>query len=155
MPLINTARGGIWIERLPTERVPLLIHGAGGQQSDWGEPLRARGAAVDLPAHGNSPGAIRASVADYAADVIALLDALGLEQITVAGHSLGGAVALTLALDNAARVSGLILVSTGAKLTVHPDILDNIRRDPAGVAARLSDWFWTAEVDAALKRRKY
>jgi pimeloyl-ACP methyl ester carboxylesterase len=48
-------------------------------------------------------------------DVEGLLDALGLERATAVGHSLGGFVALQLALDRPERVSGLALVSTAAR----------------------------------------
>lgn len=160
MPLIATARGSLWIERQPAAEQPpaaglLLIHGAGGLHSDWGAPLRARGIALDLPAHGSSPGAIRTTVAEYAADIGALLDALGWQRAVIAGHSLGGAVALTLALAAPERVAGLILVATGAKLAVHPDILSNAQRDPAAVAALLTGWFWAASTDPALRARKH
>src|ERR1051325_7818379 len=53
----------------------------------------------------------------FAADAVAVLDALGLEGAVVCGHSMGGRVAQILALDYPARVSKLILASSGA---AHP-----------------------------------
>jgi pimeloyl-ACP methyl ester carboxylesterase len=157
MPLIATARGDQWIERLPDANPPplILIHGAGGLHSDWSAALRARGAALDLPGHGSSPGAARSTAPEYAEDVAALMDALGLERAIIAGHSLGGAIALTLALEHPARVSGLILVAAGAKLAVHPDILDNLQSNLEAAALRLSGWFWAASVDPALKQAQH
>ena len=53
----------------------------------------------------------------FAADAVAVLDALGLEGAVVCGHSMGGRVAQVLALDYPAKVSKLILASSGA---AHP-----------------------------------
>ena len=55
---------------------------------------------------------------------------LHLEQPIIAGHSLGGAITLTMALEYAAELSGLILIGTGARLRVRPDILEEARRGP-------------------------
>jgi pimeloyl-ACP methyl ester carboxylesterase len=49
---------------------------------------------------------------DMAADLAGLLDALGLEKAAVAGHSMGGYVALSFARDFPNRVSGLALVGS-------------------------------------------
>lgn len=51
-----------------------------------------------------------ATVADDAADCLALLDALGLERAHVAGHSYGGSVALAMALNSPKRVASLVLM---------------------------------------------
>jgi pimeloyl-ACP methyl ester carboxylesterase len=53
----------------------------------------------------------------FAADAVAVLDRLGLEGAVVCGHSMGGRVAQLLALDHPAKVSKLILASSGA---AHP-----------------------------------
>src|SRR5512138_3800323 len=78
----------------------VLVHGAGGSQRHWAEEVRAlpgrRVIALDLPGHGRSPGPAPGTVAGLARSVLGLLDALGLETAVVAGHSMGGAVALTL-----------------------------------------------------------
>jgi pimeloyl-ACP methyl ester carboxylesterase len=55
----------------------------------------------------------------------------------VIGHSMGGGVALTLALEHPGRLAGLVLVVTGARLRMHPDFLEKARRraeDPAAPA---------------------
>ena len=156
MPLISTARGEIWIEHEAPDLFPvMLIYGAGGLHTDWGVDLREWAFALDLPGHGHSPGSSRDQVDAYAADVIALLDALRIKQAVIVGHSLGGAVALTLALAAPERLSGLILVSSGAKLAVHPDILNHIFGDPLYVADLLSRWLWSPAADPALIQAKY
>lgn len=68
---------------------------------------------------GVSPGAYR--IEDLAADASALLDHLDVQQAVVIGHSLGGMVALQLALDAPNRVARLCLASTGAGLLSSED----------------------------------
>lgn len=115
-----------------SQRPPLLLlHGAGGQYTHWPPHLRrlpnTTVYAPDLPGHGNSGGTPRLSIAGYAADALALMDALDLEQAIVGGHSMGGAIALTLALDHPDRLAGLLLVASGARLRVSPDILSGLQ----------------------------
>lgn len=51
--------------------------------------------------------------ADFAADVVALLDELGIERATIVGHSYGSFVAQRLAIDHAERVNALVLIGSG------------------------------------------
>ncbi|HEX9052094.1 MAG TPA: alpha/beta hydrolase, partial [Anaeromyxobacter sp.] len=115
----------------------VLVHGAGASSADWPAELRAlpgrRVLALDLPGHGAAPGPPGASIVERAAAVEALLDAEGIAAAVVAGHSMGGAVALTLALERPARVAGLVLVATGARLRVAPDALA-LSASPEGLA---------------------
>lgn len=112
----------------------VLLHGAGGQHAVWPPPVRRLGGihtvAPDLPGHGRSGGAPRASIAEYAADVLALADALMLDRFVVAGLSMGGAIALQTVLDAPARVAGLIVVSAGARLLVSAGLLRLLAEDP-------------------------
>lgn len=93
----------------------VLIHGFGGSRRDW-DPVIA-GLPGDLPlvaydqrGFGQSP-ARAGAVYSHADDLLALLDALGLEQVDLCGLSLGGATALNFALDHPARVRRLVLAS--------------------------------------------
>ena len=95
----------------------LLVHGLAGSWRNWCEVLpalheRYRVIAVDLPGHGASEALARgASIADFAASVAAVLEAEAAEQALVAGHSLGGLVALRLAQTRSDLVRALLLVS--------------------------------------------
>ena len=98
--------------------VPLvLLHGFGGDLNSWmfnHEALAADRAvyALDLPGHGGSQKSVAAGdVATLAAAVLAFLDAAGIATAHLAGHSLGGGVALTLALEESARVASTSVVS--------------------------------------------
>lgn len=157
MPLIETTAGPLWYadHRDPVEHLPvtLLVHGAGGSHLDWPAELRrmpeANAVAADLPGHGRSPGAGRTSIGAYAAAMLALLDALKLERAIVAGHSMGGAIAQQMALDYPDRVAGIILVGTGAKLGVSPELLGAIRADKPRAVEIILRGYWgdSAEYD--------
>lgn len=136
----------------------VLLHGAGGTLRHWPEEIRAleghRVLALDLPGHGGSPGPAFTSVSDYARSVLGLLDALGVERAVVAGFSMGGAIALTLALDAPARVAGLVLAGTGARMRVSPATL-RTAADPAALAAAadaMADWSFGPAASPALRR---
>lgn len=113
-------------------RPPLvLIHGAGGTHLHWPAEVRrlsgCRVYAPDLPGHGNSEGSGLQSLSGYAQALLAWMDALELPQAVCAGHSMGGGVVQMLALEHPERVSGLVLVSSGARLRVAPELLESTR----------------------------
>jgi len=116
-----------------SDRPPLvLIHGAGGGQYIWLEQSRlAVGRqliTLDLPGHGQStPEPESVTIEEYAEVVTRLADALAVDRFVPVGHSMGGAVALTLALEHAARVDRLVLVATGAKLPTADFVFEAIR----------------------------
>ncbi|HEX2621165.1 MAG TPA: alpha/beta hydrolase, partial [Phototrophicaceae bacterium] len=97
----------------------------------------------------------RTTIADYAADLIALLDALQISSCIVGGQSMGGGIALQTALDHPQRIQGLILIGTGAKLSVHSDILNNILTDQAAVGERFKDWMWAKATPNMIRERGY
>ena len=111
----------------------VFIHGAGGTHRHWGYQLQGLSGvdlySLDLPGHGRSEGEARTSIAGYAEFLLEFLEALDLTQATLVGHSMGGAIAQTFALDHASRVDRLILVGTGARLRVLPSILEGLLND--------------------------
>ncbi len=132
----------------------LLIHGAGGSHLDWPRELRVMNALVpDLPGHGSSTGKGRYTVESYVEDCIGLLDALGLHRVIPLGFSLGGAVALRLALNHPAYVAGLVLLATGAEMPVNPAILDGLRDDYEETVDQLVRHYWSPDVDEAILHR--
>jgi pimeloyl-ACP methyl ester carboxylesterase len=107
----------------------VLIHGAGGDHLSWPPEIRrlaeARVFTLDLPGHGKSEGPGRQSVADYADRVVGFMNAAGLSRAVFIGHALGGAIALTLAIDHPARTAGIGLISTGPRLPIPSSVLEN------------------------------
>jgi pimeloyl-ACP methyl ester carboxylesterase len=109
--------------RLGAERadapVVLAIHGITSTSRTWLATARALGdraalIAVDLRGRGRS-GALPApfGLDAHVRDMVAVLDHLGLERATVAGHSLGAYVAARLATSHPGRVDQLVLVDGG------------------------------------------
>jgi pimeloyl-ACP methyl ester carboxylesterase len=83
--------------------------------------------------------------------MVARLDALELDSVIAAGHSMGGAIAQTLALDYPARVKGLILIGTGAQLAVNEAILTGIQTDREATIRTMAKWMWAKDVPDAMR----
>ncbi len=150
MPTLTTPRGTFYAAdyRRPrtTDTPTLLIHGAGGAHLDMPAPLRQNSAlqpiAPDLSGHGRSSGAGQRSISDYARDVLAVADALDVQTFNALGHSMGGAIALELALIAPARVERLILIATAPVIPVNPQIIAGLQTEPAATAQRIARWMW-------------
>jgi len=95
----------------------VLLHGFGGWHGVWAAVAPRLGGRVlsyDLPGHGRSldfPGAGPAKAA--AAAILADLARRGIETMHLAGHSMGGAVAVLMALAKPERTRSLTLLSPG------------------------------------------
>jgi pimeloyl-ACP methyl ester carboxylesterase len=157
MPHIDVAGKQVFytIDRGPSDGpVLVLLHGAGGSRLNWPPELRRFGGAtvytLDLRGHGRSQGQGRDTVTGYAEDVLAFLDAVGVKRTVIAGHSLGGAIALTMALDSPKRVAGLVLIATGARLRVAPAILEQIPADFEAALDIITRYAWSPEAPSEL-----
>jgi pimeloyl-ACP methyl ester carboxylesterase len=99
----------------------VLLHGGLGAIEMFGSLLPSLAAirqvvAVDLEGHGRTGGIDRPlSFELMAEDIAALIDHLALERADILGYSLGGSIALQVALRHPNRVAKLILVSTPIK----------------------------------------
>ncbi|GAB4211914.1 MAG: alpha/beta fold hydrolase [Roseiflexaceae bacterium] len=158
MPLAQTNVGDIFYAQRGAGPPLICIHGAGGTHRHWGYLLRelsgvARVLALDLPGHGRSAGPGRAEIGAYSAALLALMDALGLECAALAGHSMGGAVALWTALHAPERVAGLELVCTGGRLRVHPALLEALAQDPPAAVRQIVEWSYPPGTPAELRAR--
>lgn len=88
-------------------------------------PRRFHVFALDQRGHGNSSKpACCYTQADFAADVAAFLDAVGLERASVVGHSMGSFIALEFALDYPERLDRLVLIGSAPTLVGNPTVLD-------------------------------
>lgn len=135
----------------------LLLHGAGGNYLHWPPHLRRLAGrpvfALELPGHGRTPGPGLDSMAAFVALVQRWLAQSGLERCLIAGHSLGGAIALSLALAEPARFCGLILVGSGARLRVAPELLRLLREDFPAAAAWIAEHAYGAQTQPAARAR--
>lgn len=123
----------------------ILLHGLFGQGGNLRGIARElersfRVHTLDLPDHGRSGWLESASLPLYAAAVAKWLDEQRLESVVVLGHSLGGKVAMELALGEPKRVSKLV-VADMAPVTYprrHDGVLDAlaelVKRNPASKA---------------------
>jgi len=95
----------------------MMIHGLCGQMRNFSYALTDRLVAdhrvilVDRPGSGYSAAAPSAAIPAQAELIAGLIDALRLDRPLIVGHSLGGAIALALALDHPDKVGGLALIS--------------------------------------------
>ena len=119
----------------------MFIHGAGRTPASWGPQLaRFEGAlAVALPGHPD--GAPLEGTRAMAEWVIAEVEEIE-GPLVMVGHSLGGAVALEIALARPDLVAGLVLVSTGARLPVPDEAIARIDADFEAECARMVEASW-------------
>ncbi len=104
----------------------VLVGGAAEDADLWADVLELldEGARVHThPGHVGGSGALLGSVDEMAADLVA---ALAGEPVLLVGHSMGGAVAVTAALQAPARVAGVVVVASGARLPVNAALLDSL-----------------------------
>lgn len=124
----------------------VLLHGAGGNRDSLaplGDALAAAGLSVvslSMPGRGGSDGTPIESLAAAARVVAATIDEVAPDGTVLLGHSMGGGIGFETALCTPARVRGLVLVATGARLRVHPSILAHAAAtvDEGGHLAALS-----------------
>jgi pimeloyl-ACP methyl ester carboxylesterase len=125
----------------------VFIHGAGDSAQFWQLQLEQlqleyQVYAIDLPGHGQRPDTLaeEATVQDYTQATYQVIeDELHLNRPIIVGHSLGGAIALTMALEYGSELSGLILINTGARIRVHPNLLEAARTAPEQARLQLVD----------------
>ena len=123
-----TGKGGIE-EGLKTL---VFVHGSGGSHLHWNYQRRFfeksyNVVAVDLPGHGEANSDGGDSVGAYAEHLFHLLRALPGDAFCLFGHSLGGAIVQEFTLIYPQYVEALVLVGTGARLRVLPEILEGIQ----------------------------
>ncbi|WP_370894876.1 alpha/beta fold hydrolase [Janibacter sp. GXQ6167] len=130
----------------------LAIHGITGNHRCWhyladcvpdrqviAPDLRGRGGSYALPGPYGLGG--------HAEDMVAVLDAFGIDRVRVVGHSMGAFVATVLAYRYPDRVDSLILVDGGMPMTTSRPLADEeLARDiPENLAARLDLRFRTKD----------
>jgi pimeloyl-ACP methyl ester carboxylesterase len=142
------------LKRLP--RTIVFLHGAGGSHHTWRDQWAglkgvARLVIPDLPGHAGSLGSPKDTVEGYADWLADFVKETGLGKFILAGHSMGGAVALQAALSRIKGLEALILAGTGAKLKVNPVIFDGIAGRFKEFAPELVEWMMARSSDQLLR----
>ncbi|HZZ91606.1 MAG TPA: alpha/beta hydrolase [Usitatibacter sp.] len=124
----------------PGHPAVVFIHGAAFDHSVWQWQSRYFAhhgytvLAVDLPAHGRSPGRARPTIEAMADWVAAFIESAALERVALVGHSMGSLVALQCALSHPRAVAKLALVGASLPMPVGEAFLAAAHDDaPAGL----------------------
>ncbi len=138
------------------QRTVLFLHGAGGSHHTWrdqwaGLKGTARLVIPDLPGHAESQGSPKETVEAYAEWLADFVREADLKKFVLAGHSMGGAIALQSAISGLPGLEALILAGTGAKLKVSPVIHEGIAGRFREFAPELVDWMMAKKSDHLLR----
>jgi pimeloyl-ACP methyl ester carboxylesterase len=128
----------------------VFLHGAGCTIDVWTEQRDAfpDALAYALPGHERSgePHTIEAFAN-------ALLDDLEAgERVILAGHSMGGAIALDAALRGDPRIAGVVMIASGARLRVGPAIFEAIERDFDAATRDIPKYFYADATPERVER---
>lgn len=100
----------------------ILVHGLADDHRAWRKALpdlmlRRRVLLYDLRGHGETSfGSGDGTLAQLGGDLVALMDAIGVGRADIAGFSLGGTIAMRVAIDHPSRVRRLVLVATSSRV---------------------------------------
>ncbi|RYG93088.1 acetoin dehydrogenase dihydrolipoyllysine-residue acetyltransferase subunit [Loktanella sp. IMCC34160] len=155
LPAVSYETGALAVHRSRggTGTPVLLIHGFASDSTSW-VPLEAHLKhrpliRIDLPSHGKSPRLRIDSFADLAAEIRRAFDGLGVEKVDLIGHSLGGALALSLADTRPRSIASLTLIApAGLGPQINGDALTGICR--ATRVESLKPWLGALVADDSL-----
>jgi pimeloyl-ACP methyl ester carboxylesterase len=127
----------------------VFLHGAGGSHHTFRDQWAGLKGIVrlvipDLPGHALSGGPNRETISAYAEWVREFARELGLSKIVLAGHSMGGAIALQSALDGVPGVEALVLMGSGARLKIAPAVFEGISTRYREFAPELVGWMMSS-----------
>ncbi len=150
---------------MPGRPPVLFLHAAGGAARNFGSVVRRvpGSSAIDLPGHGRAGGEPLRTIEAMAAFALRACESIGSRvrregrpseapreidsqalssagegRIVLAGHSMGGAVALAAAAAAPGRAAGVVLLATGARLQFSRSVADKARDDWEGFLAALA-----------------
>jgi pimeloyl-ACP methyl ester carboxylesterase len=146
-----------------TKKLPIVfVHGAGASSVVWMDEVRRlsprrRVIAPDLPGHGQSDPwhseGHEASIAMYRDAIGTICATLKVEKVILAGHSMGGQIALDCAAAWPERVAGLVLIATGAQLAVSPRVFEVMEKEFAHASEWLARVSWSPATPRELVER--
>ena len=135
----------------------LLVHAGVTDQRSWRhltERLAPQHQVIAYDQRGYGQTTFEPEAYSPVADAVAVLDAVGVERVAVVGCSIGGGIAVDLALEHPDRVSRLALIAPGASgapwLETYPEPINTLLHDPEAAEEaqnvdevnRLEAWLW-------------
>jgi pimeloyl-ACP methyl ester carboxylesterase len=145
------------VERYGAGEPIIFIHGVGGSTQYWyfqREYLKnsMEVILIDLPGHGQSGGEGCKTIEEARDAIRDAIIETGIKKCFLAGHSMGGAIAMSFVLAYPELLKGIILVCTGAKLKVLPSILDGVMKDKeATVRMIMMDYAFSKKASQKLR----
>jgi len=130
----------------PAKPAVIFLHGAGFDRTVWRLQTRwfahhGRSVlAVDFPGHGWSEGTPLTSIAAMADWTAKLINAAGVQQAALVGHSMGALVALDCAARHPAKVRALGLCGVASEMPVHPEMLESAKANTLKVQELMTFW---------------
>jgi len=132
--------------------LPCVVFVHGGEQDHCVWTLQSRYLAhhgccvlaLDLPGHGRSDGAPLESIEAIADWIPRVLDAAGIAQAQLVGHSMGSLAALECAARHPARVTGIALLGAAFPMRVSPELLEATRSDEPRARDMINAWSHSA-----------
>jgi 3-oxoadipate enol-lactonase len=120
----------------------VFVHGAGCTGEVFAAQIAAfpDALALTLPGH-TTPGEPE-RIEAFADAVARDLDERGIDDVVLCGHSMGGAIALELALRRDPHVCAVVMLSSGARLRVAPAMLARLEEDFDAAAHELAEHFY-------------
>jgi len=126
-----------------------FIHGAGGTPAVWRLQTShfQDSVAVELPGHPTGSGFT--TIEEYAQVVRDRIGRQEWRKSIIVGHSMGGAIAMELALGNE-QLRGLVLVGTGGRLRVRPEFISELRENYEEAAKLIASWSVSPRADPVI-----
>ncbi len=133
----------------------ILIPGSGGTEEVWKYQIEyfPNAEAVNLPGHPD--GELCTSIEDYTDWLWRYILKQGYSQPVLAGHSMGGAIVQMYALKYPKDVKGIVLIGTGARLRVAPEILSVVQEGIENPSVWVENFLEVqfARIDAVMKKQ--
>ena len=144
-------------ERYGSGEKVILIHGAGANARSWyfqKEYLKnyMEVIPIDLPGHGvDVEGTGLNTIAEYRDYVYGAIRKMDIKNCYIVGQSMGGAITMSFALAYPHILKGIILITTGARLKMFPEILEGLKKDKESTVRTIMDCAFSQKAPAAMK----